>query len=95
MGCGSRPCALAKPLAARYVTHSKFNRAPIFLLLAILYNVMLPIRGSSVNLWLGSTAASTWRQLLLLNLVIVTGSGLTVQIITGAITVCIGTPPGF
>jgi len=27
MGCGSRPCASAKPLAARYITHSKFNRA--------------------------------------------------------------------
>jgi hypothetical protein len=27
MGCGSRPCARAKPLAARYITHSKFNRA--------------------------------------------------------------------
>ena len=29
MGCGSGPCARAKPLAARYITHSKFNRAPI------------------------------------------------------------------
>jgi hypothetical protein len=29
MGCGSRPCARAKPLAARYITHSKFNRALI------------------------------------------------------------------
>ena len=28
MGCGSGPCARAKPLAARYITHSKFNRAP-------------------------------------------------------------------
>jgi hypothetical protein len=28
MGCGSRPWARAKPLAARYITHSKFNRAP-------------------------------------------------------------------
>jgi hypothetical protein len=27
MGCGSRPWARAKPLAARYITHSKFNRA--------------------------------------------------------------------
>jgi hypothetical protein len=28
MGCGSRPCARAKPpLPARYITHSKFNRA--------------------------------------------------------------------
>ena len=27
MGCRSKPCAPAKPLAARYVTHSKFNRA--------------------------------------------------------------------
>src|SRR5215469_12364194 len=26
-GCGSRSCARAKPLAARYITHSKFNRA--------------------------------------------------------------------
>jgi hypothetical protein len=30
MGCGSRPCARAKPLAARYITHSKFNRAQYF-----------------------------------------------------------------
>jgi hypothetical protein len=27
MGCGSRPWARGKPLAARYITHSKFNRA--------------------------------------------------------------------
>jgi hypothetical protein len=27
MGCGPRSCARAKPLAARYITHSKFNRA--------------------------------------------------------------------
>ena len=27
MGCGSRPCARPEPLAARYITHSKFNRA--------------------------------------------------------------------
>jgi hypothetical protein len=27
MGCGSRPRARAKPLAIRYITHSKFNRA--------------------------------------------------------------------
>jgi hypothetical protein len=26
-GLGSRPCARANPLAARYITHSKFNRA--------------------------------------------------------------------
>ena len=27
MGCGSRTCARATPLATRYITHSKFNRA--------------------------------------------------------------------
>ena len=27
MGCDSRPRARAKPLAGRYITHSKFNRA--------------------------------------------------------------------
>src|SRR6516164_263548 len=27
MGCSSRPCASAKPLAGRYITHSKFKRA--------------------------------------------------------------------
>jgi hypothetical protein len=26
-GCSSRPCARAKPLAERYITHSKFKRA--------------------------------------------------------------------
>src|SRR6516162_7488075 len=33
MGCSSRPCASAKPLAGRYITHSKFKRANHIILL--------------------------------------------------------------